>query len=65
MDKKKRAKALGITIKHLTAKEENNLNFAAGDFKKAKKSARPKANKKKNDPFADVEIKVKGEDGKI
>lgn len=65
MDKKKRAKELGITIKELTAKEENNLNFAAGDFKKAKKSARPKASKKKNDPFADVEIKVKDEDGKI
>lgn len=65
MEKKKRAKELGITVKELTAQEENNLNFAASDFKKAKKSARPKASKKKNDPFDNVEIMVKDEDGKI
>ena len=49
----------------MIAKEENSLNFAASDFKKGKKSSRPKATKKKNDPFGDVEIKVKDEDGKI
>ena len=29
MDKKKRAKELGISVKEPTEKEENNLNFAA------------------------------------